>query len=221
MSDRGLVLREESPAAARRAKRMGLGVTVAEGWGSPYEQTLYVAAGTAVPWDLLGAGYHFLERWDAAAPLWRYNVTAADVGAKRIRAYVEGLVRDLRVPLYATELLLARDSAAGCELIDRWRWECREQGAETPDDERLLFVYALYAVKPLFLALPRGWLHEAGALPQTVGVRPRSIGPERVAPGAPLVRVEIAPGRYVRCHPDEVERYRERYQQQMAGRRRR
>ena len=220
MSDRGLVLREESPAAARQAKRQGLGVTLAEGWGAPYARTLYVTGGAAVPWDLLDAGFHFLERWDAAAPLWRYNVTAADVGAKRIRRYVEGLVRDLRVPLYATELLFAGDSAAGGELVDRWRWECREQGAETNDDERLLFVYALYAVKPLFLALPRSWLHESGALPQMVGIRPRSIGPERVAPGTPLVRVEIAPGRYVRCHPDEVEKYRQRYQQQIGGRRR-
>jgi hypothetical protein len=89
--------------------------------GLPFEKTLLVEPGTAVPWDLLPAAWHFLDRWDAAVPLWRYGVLAADVGTKAERQATEAVVGDLRVLLHAVELLFVRRNEMQAQaLLAAW-----------------------------------------------------------------------------------------------------
>ena len=158
------------------------------------------------------------------------------------------VVRDLRVPVYEPGVLLVRDCDGGVELLRAWVEEMgpstgdSSQGAvsRTPaqdasaDSARLAFVRALYRVKPLFLALPRSWLK--GELAAPVGVR-RAVSGEQparqvavTASGAPptarplkprngMVQVEIAPGRYVCCKPEEAEMYKARFEAMRARRR--
>jgi hypothetical protein len=48
---------------AAQAKRHGLAV-IEDGQGEiPFERYLVVGEGAAVPWDLVNAGLHFVERW--------------------------------------------------------------------------------------------------------------------------------------------------------------
>ncbi len=191
----GLLLRQENATIAKQAKRAGLAVTVGEP-SIAYERTLIVGAGVNVPWPLLDAAWDWLERWDCAAPLWRYGVLAQNVGGPSERERTEVITRDLRIPLYATELLFVRQSEATEQLLTVWQAE--------DGDERLAFLRALYQVKPLFLALPRSWLSEVPVV-QEERKKPSSM--------TKLVHIEIAPGRYVCCRPDEVEMYRQRYAQ--------
>jgi len=131
----GLVIGYANEAIRSEAKRRGIRVVTTDEPVIAFDQTLLVGPGADVPWDLLDAGFHFLERWDAAAPLWRYGILAAHIGAPAERDRTETLTLDLRVPVYAADLLLlVRRSSSGLALIESWQQECAD-GA----DQRLAF----------------------------------------------------------------------------------
>ena len=196
-------------AAARRAK-----LPVVQGvYGPPpFERTLYVAPKTGVPWDMLPAAWHFLERWDAAVPLWRYGVLAEGVGTKEERKRTQAIVRDLRVLLYSHELLFVRASEDGKALMAAFGKELAG-GGET----RLAFLRAFYRVKPRMCVLPRSWLAEVEQRSKqdarAVSTRRRSANA-----GKPLVRVEISPGRFVQCHRGDEAQVREDFAKRMTRR---
>lgn len=207
---KGIVLRGEDELISGRAKAAGLQAEVSDGFYVPFEKTLFVEAGTRVPWDLLPAAWHFLERWDAAVPLYAYGTLAQDVGTSEERKITRAIVPDLRVMLHSVELLFVRQNDAGQELTAAWKEELQRG-----DDKRLAFLRAVYQVKPRLCALPVTWLAE---------VRQKSQqwlnGPVRpINAGKPLVRVELEPGRYVKCHEGDEARVREHFAQQLAGRR--
>ena len=193
------------------ARRLGLQLRQGRKWKPGWERTLFVSGEYAVPWDLLPAGFHFLQRWDAAAPLWRYGVLAADVGTGGERKRTQKVTLDLRILLYEPGLLFIRKSEAGLALLDTWRDECRRG-----DDERLAFLRALHIVKPKFCALPRSWLAEE---PQRSKQDART---DKNVRGTlkPLVQVEIAPGRFVKCHAGDEEKAKERFERLQRGRKR-
>lgn len=195
---KGIVLTGPDKAIEAQAKAHKLPVTVGEiASPLPYGKTLFVAPGTTVPWDLLPAAWHFLERWDCAVPLWRYGVVAADVGTKAERKRTQAVVRDLRVLLHSVELLFVRDNEHGRALVEA----CREEMADS-QESRLAFLRALYRVKPRCCVLPRSWLAEVDARSKQdararLGQPPRRTGP--------LVAVEVSPGRWVKCHQGDEE----------------
>jgi predicted flap endonuclease-1-like 5' DNA nuclease len=189
----GILLMGHDKKIEAGAKAAGLAVVVLPVdeaiEGLPFEKTLLVEPGTAVPWDLLPAAWHFLDRWDAAVPLWRYGVLAADVGTKAERQATEKVVGDLRVLLHAVELLFVRRNEMGQALLAAWDKEMWS------DDKRLAFLRAVCQVKPRLCVLPRSWLAELRpGLERTGWTRRRS------ANGQPLTTAEIAPGRLVKCH---------------------
>jgi hypothetical protein len=204
----GIVIPAYDKALIQKAHGLGLAVSVTEELAISFDRTLLLGPGATVPWELLAAAWHFLERWEAAAPLWRYGVLAADVGTKVEQERTRALTFDLRLPLYASELLFLRQCDAAQALLDSWQAE--QAGGAEP---RLAFLRALHQTKPLFLALPRSWLKEGAGKPEA---------PRRPVGGmTKLVNVEIAPGRYVCCRPEEVEEYRQRFESYRvtAGRR--
>lgn len=208
-----LILHEPDKKVQAQAKRHRLEVVIADGTLAEidFDRALIVAPGTVVPWDLIGHGFHFLKRWDAATPLWRYGKVAADVGAPAEQKRTQKITRDLRVLLYAQELLFVRNSPDGRALLATWEQEMAGGG-----EPRLAFLRAVYRVKPLFLALPRTWSSEVQ--------RRRTKRPARrnsQSRPSKLVRVEIAPGRYVRCKPGDEEKTLEQWRRQLrrGGRR--
>ncbi len=163
---------------------------------------LIVRAGTAVPWELVGAGFAFLKAWDAAVPLWRYGVLAKDLGTGRERDLTEGLTLDLRVPVYACELLFVSGRGDGPALVEAWGAELKRG-----DDERLAFLRAVARVKPRLCVLPTSWMR---------GAAERAAKDERARRGMAMgaramVRVEVAPGRFVRCRAGDEERVRAQF----------
>jgi hypothetical protein len=216
MATKGIVLLKADKSIEERAKREGLGVRVA-GKGAdiaplrngrlPFAKTLYLGEGTKPPWDLLPAAWHFLERWDAAVPLWRYGVTAEDAGTKGERARTKEIVRDLRVLLHAVELLFVRDNADGRALVEAWGEEIEnlKSKIENPD-QRLAFLRAMYRVKPRVCVLPRSWLAEVQARSKQ-DARAAKLKKRRT----PLVRVEVLPGRFVQCHQGDEELVKKRF----------
>lgn len=211
MKEAGIWLIGEDETIRARAASRGLGV-VTQAEGLPFEKALIVAAGTRVPWDLLPAAWHFLDRWDAAVPLWRYGVLAQDVGTAEERAATQTIIRDLRVLLHATELLFVRRNEAGQALVETWRAGCTE-GA----DPRLAYLRALYQVKPRLCVLPTNWL-AANAAPTDPGLSHGSAT-RQPPPRRPLVTVELAPGRFVKCHKGDEEKVLAQFKQQQNRRR--
>jgi len=89
-------------------------------------------------------------------------------------------------------------------------WQ-REMRAVPGGDMRLAFVRALYIVKPLVLALPNSWL----ARPSQ-GRRVNSLAH---AGAMPLTRVEVMPGRFVRCRIGDEEAVRAEFAKRQKRRR--
>jgi len=205
-SGSGIVSIGEDAGIEAGAKRARIALTTAGRYGPPpFGKTLFVQPKTAVPWDLLSVAYHFLERWDAAVPLWRYGVLAANVGREAEREQTAEVVGDLRVLLYAHELLFVRNNAAGRALMAVFAEEL-EGGGEA----RLAFLRAFFRVKPKMCVLPRSWLAEVARRTSEVQ-HPR---------GRPLVTVEVDPGRYVQCYAGDEEQVRERLRARRSRRRR-
>jgi len=148
----GLLLRGEDEAIRREARARHVPFAASDELIGAFERTAIVQAGAPVPWELLAFGFRFLERWDAAAPLWRQDVLARDVGNAGERERTQALAVDLRVPLYACELVFVRRSPGGEALLHAWGEEAAGGG-----EPRLAFLRALCRAKPLFLALPRTW----------------------------------------------------------------
>ena len=234
---RGIVLLGADKTIQAQAKRAKLPVTIGELGPPPFEKTLFVAPGTEVPWDLLPAAWHFLERWDAAVPLWRYGVNAEDVGTPSERKRTEKIVRDLRVLLHSHELLFVRDNEAGRALMAAFveeAGEAGEQGSRGAEgrEMRLAFLRALYRVKPRLCVLPRSWLaavqersrQDARAREGkgTIKRRKAKTRTERYrgrARGKTLVAVEVAPGVSVQCHKGDEEQVKALYAERRRKRR--
>lgn len=206
---KGLVLRASDSTLEAQANAHKLPVTVDAGLPFAYDMTLFVEPGTQIPWKLLPAAWHFLERWDAAAPLWRYGTNASEIGTSAERKQTAALVRDLRVPLHCWELLFARKNEAGQALIATWKEEIAGGG-----EKRLGFLRALYRVKPRCCVLPQSWMAEVG---EQAGSAARLT--MRRSKAGPLIRVEISPGRFVQCRPEDEEKVREQFAKGRRGRR--
>jgi hypothetical protein len=212
MSERkGIVLSGPDRTIEAQARNKKLGVVVGglgdgqpQGLSLPFDKVLFVEPGTEVPWDLLPAAWHFLERWDAAVPLWRYGKTAADVGSKEERAQTQAVIRDLRVLLHSVELLFVRGfpdedgQTLGRDLMAAYREELGENGEN--GDKRLAFLRALYRVKPRLCVLPVTWLAKVAARSKQDAIATRGCGRPT---GARLVEVEVGPGRFVKCNPGD------------------
>jgi hypothetical protein len=206
----GILLLGKDEVIESRAKKAGVVVQRGDGPALSFEKTLITIPGARVPFDLLPAAFRILEHWDAAVPLWRYDVTAESAGTAAERELTRTAIRDLRVLLHAVELLFVRRNDAGCALIETWQSECAAGG-----DRRLAFLRAFYAVKPRLCVLPTSWLLDVRPLQpahQTQRGRPLNGG-------KPLVTVELAPGRFVKCYAGDEQRVREHFERQIAGRR--
>ena len=202
----GIVLQVEDERIRQRAAQHHLPVRVQAGYDLPWERTLFLDPAIGrVPWEQIPRGLDFLATWEAAAPVWSYETLAADVATGAERERTEALIGDLRVPLYEVGLLFVRRCERGQALLDAWR-------VEGSGDARLAFLRALYEVKPLFCALPRSWLRDVA-----VGVL--QAAPVKVRKHtSTLARVEVAPGRFVRCKPGEEEKTKAIWEQRALSR---
>lgn len=210
---RGVVLLGDDAQVAAQAKAHKLPVLVRDEPSVPWPMTLIVTAGTRVPWDLLPAAWRFLERWDAAVPLWRYGETAEDVGRAAERKRTQAVIRDLRVLLYSHELLFVRKNAVGETLVATWVEEM--EGASEP---RLAFLRAVYRIKPRLCVLPRTWLAEIAEQARQATMRTSRLRHQRNTAGEPMVQIEVAPGVTVQCRESEEAAMRERWAKRLARR---
>jgi hypothetical protein len=195
-----IVLREPDAFTEQKASRQSFPVEIRQGYELTTEKTLFVEPGTRIPFDLLAAGWHFLDRWDIAVPIWKYNALAADEGPAIERKATEAVAGDLRVMLYSYELLFVRNNATGQEFLNVWQTEM-----DGNENKRLAFLRALHITKPIACYLPISWLCDVmAASHQTLH---RAPIPRRTD----LVHVQIGPGQYVKCRKGDERLVLEKY----------
>lgn len=194
---RGIVTARTDSTLENKTKNLGLGLVIAPDMPMSFDKVLFVDPGIKVPWDLLNAAWHFLERWDAAIPLYRYGVTAEDVGTADERKATKAIVRDLRVLLHCPELLFVRNNPDGRNLLEKFKEEM-----ENGKDKRLAFLRAFYLTKPRVCILPTSWLHETYQRSQQDTLFHRG----KRKRGQQLVTVEISPGHFVKCNPGDEDK---------------
>lgn len=194
-----------------RAKKAGLPVIHGEGVANalplPFAMTLIVQAGMRVPWDLLPSAWHFLERWDVAVPMYRYNVRACDIGSAEARTRTREVVGDLRALLYAHELLFLRGEV-GAAVLETWLGS----QAANEEDVRLAFLRAVHLVKPRVCVLPTSWVISGGVgeLGRR-GEKAQGRKGERGGRGE-MVLVEVGNGQFLRCKAGDEGKVREMWE---------
>lgn len=212
---RGIVIRQADALMESRAAKAGCEVAVQEGWEIPFARTLFAGAGLRLEPELLEAGMRWLGKWDVAAPLLGPGYLAGNVGPGEERARTLELVRDLRVPVYCTDLIFVARNEAGEAFLAAYA----EEG-EGPQG----FLRALYRTKPRILALPRQWILRDGRVEAR---EERNVLTGRAQGPAPtsgerggLIRVEIPgrPGAFVQCFPSEKEKVLKRLRQESMRR---
>lgn len=213
MSDVGIILSAPDETIQAQAKAHGYTVVLSSSPAIVFERALIVEPKAYIRWDLVPAGFDFVQKWDAAVSLWRYEALAAEIGTPSERERTVQFTLDERVLVLAPELLFVRNSPEARALLDAWHEE-RKYG----NDNRLAFLRAYYRVKPRLCVLPCSWNGPSNTVrpPAKVWERPVQEAPvsarllRRQQEAAKLVSVEIAPGRYVRCAPGREEELKQR-----------
>lgn len=148
-----LGLREEPDKAALGTFLGKLDCTHSREPAIPFEKTLIWDNKMPLRQDLIPIGFHLLDTWEVASPLWDYEKIANELGSEEERDRTQKIVRDLRVPVYTPGLIYIKNCERSRLLIDTWKTEHLKG-----DDRRLSLLRAIYLVKPLILALPTTWL---------------------------------------------------------------
>lgn len=121
--------------------------------GLAFERTLLWDTNAPLRLDLIGVGLGFLGPWQVAAPVASYSKLAVDYARNAAEAdAARAVLRDLRVPVYDPRVVFVRRCAETAALLEAW--------AASKAEAHLAFLLALYAVKPLLLALPTTWVKE-------------------------------------------------------------
>jgi len=118
-----------------------------------YSRNLIWDPMSGLNFNLMPVGYErMVNGWQMAVPLVNYDLLATDIGTEEERAYTETIIRDLRVPVYDSNIIFA----TRCEDVSKWL-ACWEQEQKKGEDVRLAFLRALYITKPIICALPTTW----------------------------------------------------------------
>lgn len=137
---------------------IGFDYDLAVSYGEPALSRPYnLLRNPAVPLDArhLPLGFHLLERWEMAVPLFAYDTLLSNWGTEADREATAGTIPDLRLVFYEPGVIFARRCPASLEVIDRWRAE-RQNG-----NDHHAFMRAVYAVQPRICALPTTWIGKA------------------------------------------------------------
>ena len=153
--DWGVVIRGGDFKAARKRLPTSHLQVVAGDKELPFESTLLWSPPAPLRRELLPVGFLRLEKgWQLAVPLLSYEKLASTLGSPEDRTRTSKVVPDLRVLVYDTRLMFVKRCTDTERLMKIWSTE--------PGDERLAFLRALFAVKPIICALPQKWVGDRG-----------------------------------------------------------
>jgi len=116
----------------------------------PYPKTLIWHPSAALRFELLPAGFHLLDKWEAAIPMAGVDTLALHVGNEAEREQTKAVVHDLRVPVFDPRLIFVKRCPVGRALMKAF--------AKGQGNAELALLRAIYQVKPMMCALPTTWV---------------------------------------------------------------
>lgn len=150
------ILTDHKELLCNRLKEEAKSIEILEGAPClPFEKTILLDSTLPLRTSLIPVGVAMLDVWEIAVPLMDYSIMACNVGSDNEREQTKAVIRDLRVPVYNTQLMFVKRTPDTERLIDNWR-----NAGKTP----LAFLRELYKIKPFILALPCTWT--SGAPPK-------------------------------------------------------
>lgn len=189
---------------------------------SPWEETLYVDADSAFRRDP-AKGFDLLARWEFVIAETQTRTLADSIAGAEETAWTAGWVGVPWLLYHNSGMIFWRKGPAVEALFGLWAEEWRRFEGW---DEQVALLRALLRSEVLYLTVPHLWNTrtpgQAMLLYHRFGVgeaRRRDVAQEeaaaaRLAEGGRMVRIQVGPGRFVQCRPDEVDVYRERYGRQ-------
>jgi len=188
---------------------------------SPWDETLYVDADTYFQQSPM-EGFNLLKRWDVALAETQTRCLGEGIaGKEECEATAEEL--GARLLLYHNSgMIFWRKNERTKALFELWGEEWRRyQGW----DEQVAFLRALMRSEAVFKTLPYTWNHSglnecymlshwfgAGDARVDMTQRVRQLRPETPKTRAnPMIKIEIGPGQFVRCRPENELEVRKMY----------
>lgn len=99
-------------------------------------------------------GFNLLKKWQVAIPMYSYDDLAIHQKMSNSeKKYLTDVVKDLRVPIYNTNLIFIRRCDDTRQLLEQW-----EKEKEFLKDDKLSFLSAYYKTKVTLCALPVNWI---------------------------------------------------------------
>jgi hypothetical protein len=188
---------------------------------SPWDQTLYVDADSAFVSSPM-PGFELLDLgWDMAIACHKKEVAAEQWANCNERQASAKIIGSPLVLYHNSGMIFWRKNERTDELFDLWYEEWMKYQHW---DEQIALLRALFRSKVAYMNLPLSWnsnirkeafiLHhwfgEGYARTELKRKKTISTTPHRRDP-RPMVRVEIAPGRWVRCYKGDEEIVKERH----------
>jgi len=192
---------------------------------SPFDRTLYVDADTAFK-QSPKIGFDLLDRWDmVVAETETRSLVEGIAGLKECKA-TAGWLGTHHILYHNSGMIFWKRNERTLKLFDLWHEEWLVHACW---DEQVALLRALLKSDVMFLTVPYTWNcirekeshilhHWFGAGDARVNMRSVSHSRSSEAETRKMTRVEIAPGRLVKCYAGDEEKVRAFYQEQLKGR---
>lgn len=191
---------------------------------SPFERTLYVDADTYFKRSPK-SGFELLERWDLAVAETQTRSLVEGVAGQKECKGTSTWLGTPHILYHNSGMIFWKKNARTDRLFGLWNEEwLKYQGW----DEQVALLRALIRSDCMFVTLPHTWNcytdQDSFMLHHWFGGGQARIEGKRRSPAAQqrevrkLVKVEIAPGRYVRCHEGDEDKVAMRYKKMLEGR---
>lgn len=119
-----------------------------------YSENMIWTNGINIRRENLFVGFKLLKNWQIAVPLHSYDDLAVhQTMTKSEKEYIKSVIKELRVPIYNTNLMFIRRCDETQVLLNQWGIE-----KEIIKNDSLSFHVAMYKTNPVLCALPVNWI---------------------------------------------------------------
>lgn len=132
----------------------GIELTHSDDYYMFYSENMIWNNGVNIRRENLFVGFKLLKNWQLAVPLHSYDDLAIhQTMTKDEKSYIKAAIKELRVPIYNTDLMFVRRCDETQELFNQWEIE-----KTIIENNSLSFHVAMYKTNPVLCALPVNWV---------------------------------------------------------------
>jgi len=132
----------------------GIELTHSDDYHMFYSENMIWNNGVNIRRENLFVGFKLLKNWQLAVPLHSYDDLAVhQTMTKDEKIYLKSAIKELRVPIYNTDLMFIRRCDETQALFNQWEIE-----KTIIENNSLSFHVAMYKTVPVICSLPVNWV---------------------------------------------------------------